>query len=464
MELYPAFLSLSGRRTLIIGAGPDAVRRARGLAESGALVTLVDPDAPAQLPGIKTTLRRGFSPTDLDGCWLVVCANSDHDQNRKIARLCEERQIYCNVVNNRQLCSFIVPAIVDRSPLLIAVTTGGVAPVLARMVKTKLESIIPTAYSRLATFIGRYQSSIRQKIPDKAQRALFWQQLINGPVAELAFHYDEKRLEPALQHLVNSIDDEAALTTPGFVSLVGAGPGDPDLLTFRALRLIQSTDVLVYDRLVSPSILKLCRHDAELIYAGKAKSNHTLAQKSINQLLVELAGAGKNVVRLKGGDPFIFGRGGEEIETLVKHNIRFQVVPGITAASGCAAFSGIPLTHRDHAQSCVFVTGHLQNGEINLNWQGLQDPAQTIVVYMGLTGLGGICKSLIQHGRSPATPAALIEQGTTPKQRVHTSTLANLPELIRNSDVHAPTLLIIGSVVSLRDKLQWFEATTGGKL
>ena len=256
--------------------------------------------------------------------------------------------------------------------------------------------------------------------------------------------------------LVNPHSEKSTQSGAGFVSLVGAGPGHPDLLTIRALQLIQSADAIVYDRLVSDPILALCNREAEFVYAGKEKANHTLPQQSINTLLVELAGRYKNVVRLKGGDPFIFGRGGEEIETLADSEVPFQIVPGITAASGCAAFAGIPLTHRDHAQSCIFVTGHLRNGNINLNWNELKDPHQTIVVYMGLTGVEVICKSLIEHGRSAQTPAALIERGTKPEQRVLSSTLSDLPSVVANNDVSAPTMLIIGGVVSLRDKLKWF--------
>lgn len=243
----------------------------------------------------------------------------------------------------------------------------------------------------------------------------------------------------------------------GHVSLVGAGPGDPELLTLRALKLIQAATVVVYDRLVSQPIMDMCQPSAQLIYAGKAKSDHTLPQASINQLLVDLANEGHNVVRLKGGDPFIFGRGGEEIETLAEQEISFEVVPGITAASGCSAFAGIPLTHRDHAQSCIFITGHLRSGEVNLDWERLQDPNQTIVVYMGLTGLDKICKALIDIGRDPATKAALVERGTTPGQQVHTGTLTSLPGIVMATNVSAPTLLIIGDVVGLRGKLQWFE-------
>jgi len=459
MEYYPAFLELSGRRVVVVGAGKNASRRAQGLAEAGAQVDLIDPQANTHEHELVNTLCRDFTISDLDECWLVICASSNPQQNADILKLCSDRQIFCNVVNESKTSSYITPAIVDRSPLLIAITTGGVAPVLARAVKTKLESVIPIAYARLTTVVGRYQETIKQKIVERSERANFWHQFINGPVAELAFHFDEHRFEPQLQQLVNKLGNPNASDNVGFVSLVGAGPGDPDLLTFRALRLIQAADVLVYDRLVSESILKLRRDDAELIYAGKAKSAHTLPQTSINQLLVDLALDGKNVVRLKGGDPFIFGRGGEEIETLAQNGIKFQVVPGITAASGCAAFSGIPLTHRDYAQSCIFVTGHLQNGNINLNWQELRDPTQTIVVYMGLTGIEMICESLIRHGRSADTPTALIEQGTTPDQRVHTSTLASLPDLVATTKISPPTLLIIGGVVSLRDRLQWFEAS-----
>lgn len=244
------------------------------------------------------------------------------------------------------------------------------------------------------------------------------------------------------------------------VALVGAGPGDPELLTLRALRLIRQAEVIVYDRLVSKPILACCNPIAEFIYAGKAKADHTLEQETINHLLVRLAQRPANVVRLKGGDPFIFGRGGEEIETLADHQVPFEVVPGITAASGCAAFAGIPLTHRDYAQSCVFVTGHLRNGEVNLNWQDLAVPHQTVVVYMSLTGLDKICSSLIQHGRAPETPAALIQQGTHPQQKVYVSTIKDLPVLIATKPVTAPTLLIIGEVVKLRDKLDWFDAVT----
>ena len=458
MEFYSSFLTLTDRQCLVVGSGQYALTCAQGLSNCGAVVHLIDPAAPDTAPGVTHSQRRSFRAGDLGGCWLVIAASSDDALNERISGLCDDRQLLCNVVGHHELSSFLIPAVINRSPLLVAITSGGRSPILARALKSRLESLIPTAYSKLASLVGKYRAEVRQKLPDKADRAHFWHQVINGPVGELAFNSSSSHLEQGVYDAVSGIDAAPlAKKLSGHVALVGAGPGDPDLLTFRALRLVQSADAIVYDRLVSRSILDLCRNDAELIYAGKAKAAHTLQQESINQLLVDLAQQGKQVVRLKGGDPFIFGRGGEEIETLAENGIGFQVVPGITAAAGCAAFGGIPLTHRDHAQSCVLVTGHLQNGQFNLNWRDLQDPTQTIVIYMGLTGMSQICNSLIQHGRDKDTPAALIEHGTTPKQRVLSGTLATLPDIVATSNVSAPTLVIIGSVVTLRKKLSWFE-------
>jgi uroporphyrin-III C-methyltransferase/precorrin-2 dehydrogenase/sirohydrochlorin ferrochelatase len=307
----------------------------------------------------------------------------------------------------------------------------------------------------LAEFAARFRSLMKQRFTDVSQRRRIWEQILYGPIAELVFSGQQQAAEQRLHNLVDAVDSGQQLV--GSVALVGAGPGDPELLTLRALRLIQQADVVVYDRLVSPGILELVRREAEKIYAGKARSKHSMSQETINQLLVRLANQGKQVVRLKGGDPFIFGRGGEEIETLVDENISFQVVPGITAASGCASYAGIPLTHRDYAQSCVFITGHLQEGSINLDWEHLMVPNQTIVVYMGLIGLPQICQQLILSGKPAETPVALVEHGTQQDQRVITGTLVSLPEIVENAQVSAPTLLIIGDVVRLRDKLAWFR-------
>ena len=335
---------------------------------------------------------------------------------------------------------------------MAAISSGGASPVLARLLRVKLEALIPPEYGSLASLANRFRQRVKQAIPDGDKRRRFWEDALQGDVADLAL---AGRQEEAAIRLKQRLQDNNGEKV-GMVFLVGAGPGDPDLLTLRALRLMQEADVVVYDRLVSPEILGLVRKDAEKIYAGKQSSNHSLPQSEINRLLADLAKAGRRVVRLKGGDPFIFGRGGEEIETLMAEGIHFQVIPGITAASGCAAYAGIPLTHRDYAQSCAFVTGHLKDGTIDLEWERLAVPNQTLVIYMGLQGLAQICTGLIKHGCPASLPAALIQQGTTRHQRVLTGTLADLPDKVAQANVKAPTLVIIGEVVKLHQKLSWF--------
>jgi uroporphyrin-III C-methyltransferase / precorrin-2 dehydrogenase / sirohydrochlorin ferrochelatase len=358
------------------------------------------------------------------------------------------------VVDNPDLCSFVFPAIVDRSPLIAAISSGGVSPVLARLLRAKIESTIPASFGRLAQFAEKFRTLVKQQISEPSQRRVFWENTLHGHVAELVL---TERMQDAERELHANLKDPKYTKKKGEVYLIGAGPGDPDLLTFRALRLMQQADVIVYDRLVSPEILEMSRRDAEKIYVGKQRNNHSLPQEDINELLASLALAGKRVARLKGGDPFIFGRGGEEIETLMRQGIHFQVVPGITAAAGCASYAGIPLTHRDHAQSCTFVTGHLKDGNINLNWQQLASPNQTIVIYMGLVGLEKICQALIAHGCPPDHPIGIVQQGTTKNQRVITGTLSDMPLRVENADIKPPTLIIVGSVVTLHEKLNWFQ-------
>ncbi len=398
-------------------------------------------------------ILRGYSECDLDGCVLIIAATDDEPLNAQVSRDARLRCVPVNVVDAPALCTVIFPAIVDRSPLVIAVSSGGDAPVLARLIRAKLETWIPSSYGQLAGLAARFRNQVKGLFPNVQQRRAFWEEVFQGAIADRQLAGQGAEAE---RMLIAKIAGEPPPET-GEVYLVGAGPGDPDLLTFRALRLMQQADVVLYDRLVAPTILDLCRRDAERVYVGKRRAEHAVPQEQINQQLVALAKQGKRVVRLKGGDPFIFGRGGEEIEELAAHGIPFQVVPGITAASGCAAYAGIPLTHRDHAQSVRFITGHLKNGTTDLPWSDLVAPAQTLVFYMGLIGLPVICEQLIRHGRSADTPAALVEQGTTVNQRVFTGTLANLPQLVAEHDVHAPTLVIIGEVVKLREKLAWFE-------
>jgi uroporphyrin-III C-methyltransferase/precorrin-2 dehydrogenase/sirohydrochlorin ferrochelatase len=368
----------------------------------------------------------------------------------------QNKGIPVNVVDNPDLCSFIMPSIIDRSPVQIAVSTGGASPVLARLLRGRLESFIPSACGRLASIVEEYRGAVKKKFSNVDSRRFFWERILQGHIAELVYAGRDDEAMAALSDEIANSDDEA--DNVGQVFLVGAGPGDPDLLTFKALRMMQQADVVVYDRLVSEPILDMVRRDAERIYAGKERDNHAIQQEDINQLLIRLAKEGKKVLRLKGGDPFIFGRGGEEIEGLMAEGIPFQVVPAITAASGCSTYSGIPLTHRDYSQACTFVTGHLKDGTCNLNWPALAQPNQTIVFYMGLQAVNVICKELIAHGMPAATPAALIQQGTTPEQKVYIGDLDSLPELVRVNDIKAPTLIIVGQVVQLHEKLNWYKS------
>ncbi|MEN5143229.1 siroheme synthase CysG [Pseudomonas juntendi] len=460
MDYLPLFHKLQGGRVLVVGGGEIALRKARLLADAGGVLRVVAPDVDGQLAAMARegggeVLVRGYQAADLVGCRLVIAATDDPGLNAQVSADAQALSLPVNVVDAPALCTVIFPAIVDRSPLVIAVSSGGDAPVLARLIRAKLEAWIPAAYGELAGLAARFRHKVKALYPDVNQRRGFWETVFQGPIAERQLAGQGAEAERLLQVMVEG----APLQQGGEVYLVGAGPGDPDLLTFRALRLMQQADVVLYDRLVAPAIIEMCRRDAERIYVGKRRADHAVPQDQINRLLVDLAQQGKRVLRLKGGDPFIFGRGGEEIEELAEHGIPFQVVPGITAASGCSAYGGIPLTHRDYAQSVRFVTGHLKDGTSNLPWNDLVAPSQTLVFYMGLVGLPTICAELISHGRAASTPAALVQQGTTRNQRVFTGTLADLPDLVAQHEVHAPTLVIVGEVVQLRDKLAWFEGS-----
>jgi uroporphyrin-III C-methyltransferase/precorrin-2 dehydrogenase/sirohydrochlorin ferrochelatase len=458
MDYLPIFLDIRGQPCLVVGGGEVAARKCTLLLRAGARVTVIAPALSAAFDADLTAARIEhraaiFRDEDLDGHAVAIAATSDDTVNRAVAAAARARRIPVNVVDQPALCSFILPSIIERAPLVVAVSSGGASPVLARLLRARLESLIPAGYGRLAALAGAFRDRVKARFKPQERRR-FWERVLQGPIAELMFSGRDAEARKALQA---ALEDTRLAFSGGEVSLVGAGPGDPDLLTFRALRLMQQADVVVYDRLVSRPILDLVRLEAERIYAGKERAKHALPQEDINHLLVRLAREGKRVVRLKGGDPFIFGRGGEEIDTLAAEGIPFQVVPGITAAAGCASYAGIPLTHRDYAQSVVFVTGHMQNGSMNLNWAALAQPRQTIVFYMGLLGVDVLCRELTAHGLPAATPAALIQQGTTPQQRVLTGTLETLPRIVHRSDVKAPTLIIIGEVVTLRERLKWFE-------
>lgn len=460
MDYFPLFIKLKKQNCLVVGAGTVATRKIDLLSRSDAVITVIAKEISPAIIAMKNThnliiKEKEFEKADATGFRLIVSATNCSSTNQLVSKTATELNIPVNVVDNPALCSFIFPAIIDRPPLIAAVSTGGASPVLARLLRAKIESIIPPAFGQLAQLAEKFRDSVKAQIKEPAQRRIFWESILQGRIAELVFSGQQQEAEDQLTKILSNTK---ANNNVGEVYLVGAGPGDPDLLTFRALRLMQQADVVVYDRLVSPEILDLTRRDSEKIYVGKQRQNHSLPQDSINELLTSLAKKGKRVVRLKGGDPFIFGRGGEEIETLLEENISFQVVPGITAASGCATYAGIPLTHRDHAQSCIFVTGHLKDGTSDLNWKQLSAPNQTVIFYMGLSGLDQICQSLIDNGSSSDHPIALIQQGTTTNQRVFTGTLNTLPSIIADKNVKAPTLIIVGTVVTLHNKLKWFKA------
>jgi len=442
---FAAFLDLRGRPGVVVGGGAVAALKAETLLRSGIRTTVIAPEfcrrlAELAVVGALRLEQKRFQPGDLVGAEIAIAATDDPSVNEAVSAAARALRIPVNVADNAALSSFIMPSVVDRAPLQIAISSAGSSPVLARKVRTLIEAAVPFALGRLAALIGKYRARSKQRFPDPEVRRRFWERVV------------EKGLSG------HEVDVEAEMrgpvSTDGFVSLVGAGPGDPELLTLRALRVMQSASVVLYDHLVSPPLVELSRRDAERVYVGKEQDKHALPQGEINALMVRLAREGKRVVRLKGGDPFIFGRGGEEIEALLAHGIAFEVVPGITAAAGAASYAGIPLTHRDYAQSCVFVTGHLKNGSAQLDWPALTRPKQTIAVYMGVGALAQICRGLIEHGMPASMPAALVEKATLPEQRVTEGTLATLPGLA--SGAKPPALLIVGEVVRLRARLAWF--------
>lgn len=460
MDYLPIFLDLRGRNGLVVGGGDAAARKATLMLSAGAWVTVVSPEPLSatfsELAGTDRLIHRreAFCAELLDGMDVVFAASQDGALDKAVHDAARARHLPVNVVDKPDICSFIMPSIIDRSPVVVAVSSGGEAPVLSRLLRARLETLIPAAYGRLAALAGRFKHAVREKFATTEARRKFWEQALLSPVAEMVFSGREQEAEASLKAMLG-----AAGTAPetGEVYLVGAGPGNPDLLTFRALRLMQQADIVVYDRLVAPTILDMCRRDADRLYVGKERDHHAVPQDEINLLLVRLAKEGKRVLRLKGGDPFIFGRGGEEIETLREHGVPFQVVPAVTAAAGVASYAGIPLTHRDHAQALILVTGHLKDGSMDLDWDMLCRPGQTIVIYMGLKGLVTLCAEMKKHGMPADTPAAIVQQGTTLNQKVVTGTLDSLPSLAAKAELKPPTLIIVGSVVSLHAKLNWFH-------
>jgi len=464
MKIFPIFLDLREQSVLVVGGGAMAARRCAAITQAGGRARVVAETLSEAFEDCHDFdhQARAFAPDDLDGARLVFVATEDEELNQRVSSLAIARGIPVNVADRLKLCSFIMPSIVNRSPVVVAVSSGGEAPIVSRLLRAQLETRIPRRLGQLAAFAGGLRKRIKQAIPDSTRRRRFWEKVTDGPVGDYVLAGQTDDAHRLLEKILSAESGDNAAPNLGEVYLVGGGPGDPDLLTFRALRLMQQADVVLHDRLVPDAILDLVRRDAERVFVGKRRGEHALTQESISQLLVDLARKGKRVLRLKGGDPFTFGRGGEEIETLASQDIPFQVVPGITAANGCAAYAGIPLTHRDHAQSCIFVTGHTKDGKLDLNWQTLVQPKQTVVVYMGLAAAGEIIALLMSHGADPTTPAAVVDNGTRDNQQIIDGTLNDLADKIASANLEGPAILIVGGVVTLRDKLSWFAPNQAG--
>lgn len=451
MSYFPLFFDLSHRPALVVGGGELAARKVRLLRKSGARITVVAPRLGAELSGLAAAgdvahRRRGFVAGDVGGQKIVIAATGIDAVDTRVSEAARQAGIPVNAVDRRDLSDFIVPAIVDRDPVVVAISSSGAAPVLARRLRERIEAMLPSRLGDLARFAEQFRSTVAALVPAPARRR-FWERFFQGPIASQILAGGERRAREAMLGLVNA----PARGESGSVAIVGAGPGDPDLLTLRALRLLQDADVIVHDRLVGPGVLELARRDAERIFVGKAPGNHSLNQDGINALIAARARAGQRVVRLKGGDPFIFGRGGEEVEYLRDRGIAVEVVPGITAALGCAAAAGLPLTHRDLAQSVTFVTAHARDGEPQLDWRALATPHHTIVVYMGVATADRLAARLLAQGLAGTTPVAIVENGTLPAQRVVTGTLDGLGRLAAERGVEAPATLVIGEVVRLVD-------------
>ncbi len=454
MRYFPAFHDLTARPSLVVGGGELAARKLRLLMKAGARPVVVAPEANAEIAslarsGAVTWHQRPFQAGDIAGCGLVISASGRPAVDAAVAAAAQARGVPVNVVDRPDLSSFITPAIIDRDPLVIGISSGGDAPILARQIRARLETLLPANLGRLARFAGAFRGAVAAQIGDGLQRRRFWERFFSGPVADKVLAGDETGAREAMLGLINGRDArrrDAQGHDGGSVAIVGAGPGDPDLMTFKALRRLQEADVVLYDKLVGPEIVDYARRDAERIYVGKAKANHAKTQDEINALMAEHALAGRRVVRLKGGDPFIFGRGGEEMDYLQARGVAVEVVPGVTAAAGCAAAAGIPLTLRGTAVAVTFLTGHARDGEPDLDWASLASGKQTLAVYMGVSTAATVAGRLIEHGLAAATPVAVIENGTRPEQKVVTGRLEELPQRLQRAGVTGPALIIIGEV------------------
>ena len=465
MDHLPIFLDLKNKKTLVTGSGTTAARRTQRALDAGAMVHVFGENLCGDFDELMENSRffhqqREPGESDIVGA-LVAWGCRDDGNEQVLVHLARKHNVLLNVADVLENCDFITPSIVDRDPLIVAISTGGASPILARTIRARLEVMLPAAYGDLVRFVGSFRDKVMEKLKTGRERLRFWEAITAGSVTEMYLAGDEAGAIRQLEDELRVAASGSKRQRRGEVYLVGGGPGDPDLLTFRALRLMQLADVVVYDRLIGEGIMNLVRRDAQRIYVGKMPKQHIVPQQEISQMLVKLAKEGKRVLRLKGGDPFIFGRGGEEIEALAAENIPFQVVPGITAASGCSTYAGIPLTHRDHAQACVFTTAHGRDGVLDVDWDVLIRPNQTVAIYMGLSNTQHLCKGFIQRGADPDLPVAVIDNGTRPEQRVVIATVSTLCEKLKDENLEGPAMIVVGTVVNLRKKLSWYKTKSG---
>lgn len=451
VDYFPAFLDLNDRPCLIVGGGDIAARKARLLRAAGARLSIVSPETNAELSALVANgdavhVAREFRHDDVEGHWLVVCATNNTRVQREVSAAAAAARVFCNSVDDSENSSYITPAIVDRGSIVVAISSGGAAPVLARRIRAKIEALLPASLARLASFAREWRGRVTERIPDVFHRRRFWESVLDGAIARQVERGSIDEAQRNMSRLLEKSDD--GVSSQGEAWLVGAGPGDPELLTLRALHALQSADVILHDRLASAAVLEMARRDAERIAVGKRPGCRKNSQEEINELLVSLVASGKRVCRLKGGDPFIFGRGGEEAEALEAAGLPYTVIPGITAAAGCAAYAGIPLTHRDAAQSVVLLTAHGKESVDTLDWPSLARDRQTLAVYMAVHRFGDLMNRLIEHGRAADTPVAIIENGTTPKQRIIRGTLGQLTLLADAHQLQPPAMLIIGEVAN----------------
>lgn len=462
MERLPIFLDLHGQPVLVVGGGSVAARKIDLLLQAGAYPRVVAPEVGAEVRewrdlGVLEWRPRRFQPADLDQVRLVFAATGDREVNQAVYAAAEAVRIPVNSVDDKAHCRFIMPAVVDRSPLQIAVTTNGASPLLAGLIRQRLERWLPHYLAPLAALAGRWRAQVKTAFVDLAGRRAFWQQLLDSPRARQLGDAAPAEADRLMSDWLAREDGLKTAPDQGHVALVGAGPGRAELITLRGAQLLQDADVVLYDHLVGAEVLDYARRDARRIFVGKQAGRHYLSQPQINTLLLHHAGAGRRVVRLKGGDPFVFGRGGEEVQTLRAAGIDFEIVPGVTAAMACGAYAGIPLTHRDHAQAVTLVTGHACNPEQRPDWTRLAH-RETLVVYMGVAQAADIQSALLEQGRAAETPVAIVENGTLPQQKVHRGQLRELASMIELHEIRSPAVIVIGEVAALADDLAWFGA------